>query len=119
MKDGVGRDGDKHSMHHVHICIYKLTLTITGTLNFFDWGLDLPPLDDDDVHLAESIIFSSIDSRRDSCFSRRLESLFTVLLCSTLLVKIPRIDRTSTDFYRVPCVVVEVLGTTFHLYRVR
>ena len=34
-------------------------------------------------------------------------------------VKVPRIDRTSTDFHRLPCVVVDVLGKEFHLYRVR
>ena len=34
-------------------------------------------------------------------------------------IKIPRIDRTSTDFHRVPCIVVERLGSKFHLYRLR
>ncbi len=34
-------------------------------------------------------------------------------------IRIPRIDRTSTDFHRVPCVVVERLGSEFHLYRLR
>ena len=34
-------------------------------------------------------------------------------------VRIPRIDRTSTDFHRLPCVVVERLGSEFHLYRLR
>ena len=34
-------------------------------------------------------------------------------------VKIPRIDRTSTDLHRVPCIVVEVLGKEYHLYRLR
>ena len=34
-------------------------------------------------------------------------------------VKIPRIDRSSTDFHRLPCVVVEKLGSEFHLYRLR
>ena len=34
-------------------------------------------------------------------------------------VRIPRIDRTSTDFHRLPCVVVECLGSKFHLYRLR
>ena len=34
-------------------------------------------------------------------------------------VKIPRIDRTSTDFHRLPCVVVERLGSKYHLYRLR
>ena len=32
-------------------------------------------------------------------------------------IKIPRIDRTSTDFHRLPCVVVERLGSKYHLYR--
>ena len=34
-------------------------------------------------------------------------------------VKIPRIDRTSTDISRVPCVVVEVVGKAKDLYRLR
>ena len=34
-------------------------------------------------------------------------------------VRIPRIDRTSTDFHRLPCVVVERLGSEFHLCRLR
>ena len=34
-------------------------------------------------------------------------------------VKIPRIDRTSTDLHRLPCVVVQVLGKKHHLYRLR
>ena len=34
-------------------------------------------------------------------------------------VRIPRIDRTSTDFHRLTCVVVERLGSNFHLYRLR
>ena len=34
-------------------------------------------------------------------------------------VRIPRIDRTSTDFHRLPCIVVECLGSQFHLYRLR
>ena len=34
-------------------------------------------------------------------------------------VKVPRIDCTSTDFHHLPCVVVDVLGKEFHLYRVR
>ena len=34
-------------------------------------------------------------------------------------VRIPRIDRSSTDFQRLPCIVVERLGTEFHLYRLR
>ena len=34
-------------------------------------------------------------------------------------VRIPRIGRTSTDFHRLPCVVVECLGSKFHLYRLR
>ena len=32
-------------------------------------------------------------------------------------VRIPRIDRSSTDSHRLPCVIVERLGETFHLYR--
>ena len=32
-------------------------------------------------------------------------------------IKIPRIDRTSTDFHHLPCVVVERLGSKYHLYR--
>ena len=31
-------------------------------------------------------------------------------------VKIPRINRASTDLHRVPCIVVEVLGKEYHLY---
>ncbi len=34
-------------------------------------------------------------------------------------IKIPRIDRSSTDLHRLPCVVVEKLGQTHHLYRLR
>ena len=34
-------------------------------------------------------------------------------------VKIPRLDRTSTDLHRLPCVVVQVLGKKHHLYRLR
>ena len=34
-------------------------------------------------------------------------------------VRIPRIDRTSTDFHRIPCVVVERRGSKFFLYRLR
>ena len=34
-------------------------------------------------------------------------------------VQIPRIDRTSTDFHRLACVVIERLGTKFHIYRLR
>ena len=34
-------------------------------------------------------------------------------------LRIPRIDRSSTDAYRLPCVVVERLGSKFHLYRLR
>ena len=34
-------------------------------------------------------------------------------------VRIPRIDRSSTDFHRVLCIVVEKVGQKFHLYRLR
>ena len=34
-------------------------------------------------------------------------------------VRIPRIDRASTDSHRLPCVVVERLGKVHHLYRLR
>ena len=34
-------------------------------------------------------------------------------------VRIPRIDRSSTDSHRLPCVIVERLGETFHLYRLK
>ena len=34
-------------------------------------------------------------------------------------IKIPRIDRTSTDIHRLPCIVVEQLGSKYHLYRLR
>ena len=34
-------------------------------------------------------------------------------------VRIPRIDRASTDRHRLPCVVVERLGKVHHLYRLR
>ena len=34
-------------------------------------------------------------------------------------IKIPRIDRTSTDIHRLPCVVVQQLGSQYHLYRLR
>ena len=34
-------------------------------------------------------------------------------------VKSPRIDRMSTDLHRVACIVVEVLGKEYHLYRLR
>ena len=34
-------------------------------------------------------------------------------------IRIPRIDRTSTDFHRIPCVVVERRGSKFFLYRLR
>ena len=32
---------------------------------------------------------------------------------------IPQIDRTSTDFHRLICIVVEKLGKKFHLHRLR
>ena len=34
-------------------------------------------------------------------------------------VRIPRIDRSSTDFHRMVCIVVEKLGQKCHLYRLR
>lgn len=34
-------------------------------------------------------------------------------------LRIPRIDRSSTDAHRLPCVVVERLGSKFHFYRLR
>ena len=34
-------------------------------------------------------------------------------------IRIPRIDRTSTDFHRIPCVMVERRGSKFFLYRLR
>ena len=34
-------------------------------------------------------------------------------------IRIPRIDRTSTDLHRLPCIVVERHGSQFHLYRLR
>ena len=34
-------------------------------------------------------------------------------------VKIPRIDRASTDHHRLPCVVVERLGKVYYLYRLK
>ena len=34
-------------------------------------------------------------------------------------VRIPRIDRASTDRHRLPCVVVECLGKVHHLYWLR
>ena len=34
-------------------------------------------------------------------------------------IRIPRIDRTSTDSMRLPCIVVERLGSKFFLYRLR
>ena len=34
-------------------------------------------------------------------------------------VRVPRIDRSSTDSHRLPCVIVERRGTKFNLYRLR
>ena len=34
-------------------------------------------------------------------------------------IRVPRIDRTSTDSHRLPCVIVERLGNTCHLYRLK
>ena len=34
-------------------------------------------------------------------------------------LRIPRIDRTSTDLQRLPCVVVQVLGKAQEMYRLR
>ena len=34
-------------------------------------------------------------------------------------VRIPKIDRTSTDHHRLPCVIVERLGKKCFLYRLR
>ena len=38
------------------------------------------------------------------------KKICTLSVGNFVSVKIPRIDRTSTDLHRVPCVVVEVLG---------
>lgn len=34
-------------------------------------------------------------------------------------VRVPRIDRASTDIHRLPCIVVQKIGSKFHLYRLR
>ena len=34
-------------------------------------------------------------------------------------VRVPRIDRSSTDSHRLLCIVVEKLGNKHHLYRLR
>ena len=34
-------------------------------------------------------------------------------------IKVPRIDRSSTDIRRLPCIVVQKLGSKFYLYRLR
>lgn len=45
--------------------------------------------------------------------------VFTFSVGNIVSVRIPRIDRTSTDLYRAPCIVVEVLGKEYLLYRLR
>ena len=34
-------------------------------------------------------------------------------------IKVPHIDRTSTDLHRLPCIVVQRLGSKHFLYRLR
>ena len=43
----------------------------------------------------------------------------TFLVGNFVSVKSPRIDSTFTDLHRVACIVVEVLGKEYHLYRLR
>ena len=43
----------------------------------------------------------------------------TFTVGSKISVRIPRIDRASSDLPRLPCVIVEVLGGVQHLYRLR
>ena len=52
-------------------------------------------------------------------YKARRKKVLTFSPGDLVSVRIPRIDRTSTDFHRVACVVVERLGTKFHLYRLR
>ena len=52
------------------------------------------------------------------CKGKRKKTMF---FCpgNFVSVRIPRIDRASTDRHRLPCVVVERLGKVHHLYRLR
>ena len=34
-------------------------------------------------------------------------------------LRIPRIDRTATDVHRLPCIIVQVVGKTQDMYRLR
>ena len=56
--------------------------------------------------------------RMKYCKARR-KKVMTFECGDFVSVKIPRIDRTSTDFHRLPCVVVEVMGKVHLLYRLR
>ncbi len=83
------------------------------------------------ILLATSIKHIHIREEADRLYRRNAERMqlkyskakrkkvLTFTTGDIVSVRIPRIDRTSTDFQRVPCVVVERLGSEFFLYRLR
>ena len=52
------------------------------------------------------------------CKSKR-KSVQTFNVGDFVSIKVPRIDRTSTDLHRLPCIVVQRLGSKHFLYRLR
>ena len=49
----------------------------------------------------------------------KTKSVCTFEVGDKVTVRVPRIDRASTDVHRLPCVVVQKLGRKYHLYRLR
>ena len=49
----------------------------------------------------------------------KIKKIRTFSVGNFVSVKSPRIDSMSTDLHRVACIVVEVLGMEYHLYRLR
>ena len=47
------------------------------------------------------------------------KKVMTFNLGDFVSIKVPRIDRSSTDIRRLPCIVVQKLGSKFYLYRLR
>lgn len=59
----------------------------------------------------------SAEKMADWCNSKKEVHIFKV--GETVSVRIPHIDRTSSDLPRLPCIVVQVKGESKHLYRLR
>ena len=68
---------------------------------------------------ADKLYLRNAERMRMKYTKCKRKKVLTFSQGNVVSVRIPRIDRTSTDFHRIPCVVVERRGSKFFLYRLR